>query len=75
MSSAHKREKTADNVEAVRCYKNQKWDSGVPFINTMVAGYALTTLLLEAAAVLAVTPSCLGISLLFMGCSILKAAQ
>ncbi|CSD50438.1 Uncharacterised protein [Vibrio cholerae] len=32
-------------------------------------------LLLEAAVVLAVTPSCLGISLLFMDCSILKAAQ
>ncbi|RNE63143.1 hypothetical protein EEJ34_16425 [Vibrio cholerae] len=72
MSSAHKREKTADNVEAVRCYKNQKWDSGVPFISTMVAGYPL---LLEAAAVLAVTPSCLGISRPFMDCSILKAAQ
>ncbi|AAF96739.1 conserved hypothetical protein [Vibrio cholerae O1 str. 2010EL-1786] len=43
MSSAHKREKTADKVEAVRCYKNQKWDSGVPFISTMVAGYPLTT--------------------------------
>ncbi|EMQ59528.1 hypothetical protein VCEM1676A_003502 [Vibrio cholerae O1 str. EM-1676A] len=42
MSSAHKREKTADKVEAVRCYKNQKWDSGVPFISTMVAGYPLT---------------------------------